>query len=68
MVINFRTRRISRGIRKLTRTPTLIKKKLKTWCFFFLFVDSNNIHVILQAFPTKENVDDLRLESSPDVL
>jgi hypothetical protein len=27
MVINFRTRGISRGARKLTRTPTLIQKK-----------------------------------------
>jgi hypothetical protein len=29
MVINFRTRGISQGARKLTRTPTLIKKKRK---------------------------------------
>jgi hypothetical protein len=27
MVVNFRARGISRGRRKLTRTPTLIKKK-----------------------------------------
>jgi hypothetical protein len=27
MVVNFRARMISRGTRKLTRTPTLIKKK-----------------------------------------
>ena len=29
MVVNFRTRGISRGTRKLTRTPTLTKKKKK---------------------------------------
>ena len=29
MVVNFRTRGISRGARKLARTPTLIKKKKK---------------------------------------
>ena len=28
MVVNFRGRRISRGACKLTRTPTLIKKKI----------------------------------------
>jgi len=27
MIVNFRTRRINRGARKLTRTPILIKKK-----------------------------------------
>jgi len=27
MIVNFRVRGISRGIHKLTRTPTLIKKK-----------------------------------------
>jgi len=30
MVINFRTRRISRGTYKLTQTPTLINKKTYT--------------------------------------
>jgi hypothetical protein len=30
MVVNFRAREISRGTRKLTRTPTLNKKKKKT--------------------------------------
>jgi hypothetical protein len=29
MVVNFRVRDISRGARKLARTPTLIKKKKK---------------------------------------
>ena len=29
MIVNFKTRRISRGIRKLVRTLTLKKKKLK---------------------------------------
>jgi len=29
MVVNFRTRGISRGARKLAQTPTLIKKKEK---------------------------------------
>jgi hypothetical protein len=29
MVVNFRAREISRGARKLARTPTLIKKKDK---------------------------------------
>jgi hypothetical protein len=29
MVVNFRTRGISRGTHKLARTPTLIKKKKK---------------------------------------
>jgi hypothetical protein len=28
MVVNFRVREISRGARKLTRTPTLIKKNI----------------------------------------
>jgi hypothetical protein len=27
MVVNFRTREISQGVRKLTRIPTLIKEK-----------------------------------------
>jgi len=27
MIVNFRTREISRGIRKLTRTATLVKKQ-----------------------------------------
>jgi hypothetical protein len=31
MVVNFRTRGISRGARKLARTPTLNLKKKKTW-------------------------------------
>jgi hypothetical protein len=30
MVVNFRTREISRGVRKLARTPTLNKKKNTT--------------------------------------
>ena len=30
MVVNFRARRISRGAHKLTRTPTLIKKTVKS--------------------------------------
>jgi len=30
MVVNFRAREISRGTRKLARTPTLNKKKKKT--------------------------------------
>jgi hypothetical protein len=30
MVVNFRIRGISRGTRKLTQTPTLIKKKEET--------------------------------------
>jgi hypothetical protein len=29
MVVNFRAREISRGARKLARTPTIIKKKKK---------------------------------------
>jgi hypothetical protein len=29
MVVNFRARGISRGVRKLARTPTLIKKEKK---------------------------------------
>ena len=29
MVVNFRVRGISRGMRKLTRTPTLIKKNIQ---------------------------------------
>jgi hypothetical protein len=29
MIVNFRARRISRDMRKLARTPTLIKKKKK---------------------------------------
>jgi hypothetical protein len=29
MVVNFRARGISRGARKLARTPTIIKKKKK---------------------------------------
>jgi len=28
MVVNFRVREISRGMRRLVRTPTLIKKKI----------------------------------------
>jgi hypothetical protein len=32
MVVNFRARGISRGARKLARTPTIIKKK-KEWLF-----------------------------------
>jgi len=32
MVVNFRARRISRGARKLTRTPTLTKKKNSMIC------------------------------------
>lgn len=29
MIVNFKARKISRGARKLVRTPTLIKKKKK---------------------------------------
>jgi hypothetical protein len=29
MIVNLRTREISRGVRKLAQTPTLIKKKKK---------------------------------------
>ena len=36
MFINFRARKISRGIRKLTRTPTLINKKLGSTNLEFL--------------------------------
>jgi len=31
MVVNFRARGISRGARKLARTPTIIKKKNHVW-------------------------------------
>ena len=44
MVVNFRVREISRGARKLTRTPTLIIKnllegnlKILNSMFFFIF-------------------------------
>jgi hypothetical protein len=50
MVVNFRAREISRGARKLTRTPTLIIKnllegnlKILNSMFFFLF--SNKFHI-----------------------
>jgi hypothetical protein len=34
MIVNFRVREISRGARKLTRTPTLIIKKIAIFNFF----------------------------------
>ena len=47
MVVNFRVREISRGARKLTRTPTLIIKnllegnlKILNSMFFFYFLIS----------------------------
>jgi hypothetical protein len=36
MVVNFRARGISRGARKLTRTPTLIKKQKNIKLLFLL--------------------------------
>jgi len=45
MVVNFRTRKISRGTRKLTRTPTLIKKNIDSLVYFINLVTL--IHLIL---------------------
>jgi hypothetical protein len=41
MVVNFRAREISRGTRKLTQTPTLIKKITK---FVFFVGDSLEVN------------------------
>jgi hypothetical protein len=41
MVVNFRTREISRGMRKLTRTPTLIKKNFNMK-FNIYFISTDN--------------------------
>jgi hypothetical protein len=53
MVVNFKIPRISRDLRKLTRTPTLIKKN-KYWLiekvsiyFIFLFLVFNSIFYFL---------------------
>jgi F0F1-type ATP synthase membrane subunit c/vacuolar-type H+-ATPase subunit K len=36
MIVNFRAYEISRGARKLARTPTLIKKKHTLFVIFFI--------------------------------
>jgi len=38
MIVNFRTRGISRGAHKLARTPTLIKKTKKQVIFKLLYM------------------------------
>jgi len=43
MVVNFRAREISRGARKLTRTPTLIKK-------LFYSVFENGVQTVFFKF------------------
>ena len=54
MVVNFRARGISRGARKLTRTPTLNlkKKKNRNWVYDtdFLFLVSCLDHFIFYSF------------------
>jgi hypothetical protein len=45
MVINFRARGISRGTRKLTQIPTLIKNKIKMITTFILFLKENT-HIL----------------------
>jgi hypothetical protein len=48
MVVNFRTHEISRGTRKLTRTPMLIKKKLV--CYYIFknkFFEKNSLNNFL---------------------
>jgi len=45
MIVNFRARRISRDMRKLARTPTLIKKKrkkcnLKLSLLIYIYINS----------------------------
>jgi hypothetical protein len=44
MIVNFRARGISQGARKLTRTPTLIKKKKLT-----ILEQVNSIYPILNV-------------------
>jgi hypothetical protein len=46
MVVNFRARRISRGARKLARTPTLKKKKEKKTSVFHADNKETNPHKI----------------------
>jgi hypothetical protein len=41
MIINFMTREISRDMRKLARTPTLIKKKLARSAFVLDLIKTN---------------------------
>jgi len=41
MVVNFRTREISRGAVKLTRTPTLIKK-----FFSHIYIENSNFLIL----------------------
>jgi hypothetical protein len=38
MIVNFRTREISRGAHKLTRAPTLIKKIQNGYCNHFMII------------------------------
>jgi hypothetical protein len=46
MIVNFRARGINRGARKLTRTPTLIKKKNSFLSqFFFTTFSSLSSHI-----------------------
>jgi hypothetical protein len=50
MVVNFRTHGISRGARKLARTPTLIKKSVclekKINLLFLIFYDGFKIFIL----------------------
>jgi hypothetical protein len=45
MIVNFRARGISRGARKLARTPTLIKKNSFLSQFFFTTFSSLSSHI-----------------------
>jgi hypothetical protein len=47
MVVNFRARGISRGARKLARTPTIIKKKKKNNIKTTYLQISSNVRVVV---------------------